>query len=212
MRYHPAWHAERAQAAAAGGADRRAAQDRGRADGSIAPSAPLSATAQRDRSTSSSKRRQSNSARVSTVRSAARDKQAVPFAPDHLGEQNLSAPLLMAISGHKRPATLQRYVKPSQAAVAELMAVTTLPGEVAHLPGAEHAAGGIGDRRLFLGVAPGLCLARTTPAQPRDNLLKRQTCWSGARREGFEPPTARSVVCRCSSVWWPVVRRCCSRP
>jgi hypothetical protein len=42
----------------------------------------------------------------------------------HLGEQNLSAPLLMAISGHKRRATLPRYVKPCQAAVAELMAVT----------------------------------------------------------------------------------------
>jgi integrase len=33
----------------------------------------------------------------------------------HLGEQNVSAPLLMAISGHKRLQTLQRYVKPSQA-------------------------------------------------------------------------------------------------
>jgi integrase len=29
----------------------------------------------------------------------------------HLGDQNVSAPLLMAISGHKRLATLQRYVK-----------------------------------------------------------------------------------------------------
>ena len=38
----------------------------------------------------------------------------------HLGDQNVSAPLLMAISGHKRLATLQRYVKPSQAAVAAL--------------------------------------------------------------------------------------------
>ena len=34
----------------------------------------------------------------------------------HLGEANVSAPLLMAISGHKRLATLQRYVQPSQAA------------------------------------------------------------------------------------------------
>jgi site-specific recombinase XerD len=42
----------------------------------------------------------------------------------HLGEQNVSAPLLMAISGHKRLATLQRYVKPSQQAVAKLMAAT----------------------------------------------------------------------------------------
>jgi len=42
----------------------------------------------------------------------------------HLGEQNVSAPLLMAISGHKRLQTLQRYVKPSQAAVATLMAAT----------------------------------------------------------------------------------------
>jgi integrase len=42
----------------------------------------------------------------------------------HLGEQNVSAPLLMAISGHKRLQTLQRYVKPSQAAVAKLMAAT----------------------------------------------------------------------------------------
>ena len=40
----------------------------------------------------------------------------------HLGDQNVSAPLLMAIRGHKRLATLQRYVKPSQAAVAALMA------------------------------------------------------------------------------------------
>jgi hypothetical protein len=38
------------------------------------------------------------------------------------------------------------------------------------------------------------------------NLLVR------ARREGLEPPTARSVVCRESSVCCPVVRRCCSRP
>lgn len=35
-----------------------------------------------------------------------------------------SAPLLMAISGHKRLATLQRYVQPSQAAVAALMAAS----------------------------------------------------------------------------------------
>jgi len=42
----------------------------------------------------------------------------------HLGEQNVSAPLLMAISGHKRLQTLQRYVKPSQAAVAKLLAAT----------------------------------------------------------------------------------------
>ena len=42
----------------------------------------------------------------------------------HLGEANVSAPLLMAISGHKRLATLQRYVTPSQAAVAALMAAS----------------------------------------------------------------------------------------
>ena len=42
----------------------------------------------------------------------------------HLGDQNVSAPLLMAISGHKQLATLQQYVKPSQAAVAKLMADT----------------------------------------------------------------------------------------
>ena len=42
----------------------------------------------------------------------------------HLGDQNVSAPLLMAISGHKQLATLQQYVKPSQAAVARLMADT----------------------------------------------------------------------------------------
>ena len=42
----------------------------------------------------------------------------------HLGDQNVSAPLPMAISGHKRLATLQRYVKPSQAAVAALMAAS----------------------------------------------------------------------------------------
>ena len=42
----------------------------------------------------------------------------------HLGDQNVSAPLLMAISGHKRLATLQRYVKPSQAAIAALPPAT----------------------------------------------------------------------------------------
>ena len=42
----------------------------------------------------------------------------------HLGEANVSAPLLMAISGHKRLATLQRYVRPSQDAVAVLMAAS----------------------------------------------------------------------------------------
>jgi integrase len=40
----------------------------------------------------------------------------------HLGEANVSAPLLMAISGHKRLAALQRYVQPSQVAVAAVMA------------------------------------------------------------------------------------------
>ena len=42
----------------------------------------------------------------------------------HLGEKNISAPMLMAISGHKRLSSLQQYVKPSQAAVAKLMADT----------------------------------------------------------------------------------------
>ena len=42
----------------------------------------------------------------------------------HLGEANVSAPLLMAISGHKQLSTLQQYVKPSQDAVAKLMADT----------------------------------------------------------------------------------------
>ena len=42
----------------------------------------------------------------------------------HLGDENVSAPLLMAISGHKQLATLQQYVKPSQDAVAKLMADT----------------------------------------------------------------------------------------
>ena len=42
----------------------------------------------------------------------------------HLGDQNVSAPLLMTLSGHKRLATLQRYVKPSQAAVAALLAAS----------------------------------------------------------------------------------------
>ena len=42
----------------------------------------------------------------------------------HLGDQNVSAPLLMAISGHQQLATLQQYVKPSQDAVAKLMADT----------------------------------------------------------------------------------------
>jgi integrase len=40
----------------------------------------------------------------------------------HLGEQNVAAPLLMAISGHKRLATLQQYVKPGDEAVATLLA------------------------------------------------------------------------------------------
>ncbi len=40
----------------------------------------------------------------------------------HLGEQNVAAPLLMAISGHKRLATLQQYVKPGEGAVAALLA------------------------------------------------------------------------------------------
>jgi hypothetical protein len=39
----------------------------------------------------------------------------------HLGEQNVAAPLLMAISGHKRLATLQQYVKPGDEAVAALL-------------------------------------------------------------------------------------------
>jgi integrase len=42
----------------------------------------------------------------------------------HLGEQNVAAPMLMAISGHRRLSSLQQYVKPSQAAVARLMADT----------------------------------------------------------------------------------------
>ena len=42
----------------------------------------------------------------------------------HLGDQNVSAPLLMALSGHKRLATMQRYIKPSQAAVAALLAAS----------------------------------------------------------------------------------------
>jgi integrase len=42
----------------------------------------------------------------------------------HLADQNVSAPLLMALSGHKRLATLQQYVKPSQGAVAALLAAT----------------------------------------------------------------------------------------
>jgi len=42
----------------------------------------------------------------------------------HLGEANVSVSLLMAISGHKRLATLQRYVKPSQARVVALIAAS----------------------------------------------------------------------------------------
>jgi len=42
----------------------------------------------------------------------------------HLGERNVSAPLLMALSGHRRLSTLQGYVKPGQGAVAALMAAT----------------------------------------------------------------------------------------
>jgi integrase len=39
-------------------------------------------------------------------------------------EANVSAPLLMAISSHKRLATLQRCVQPSRTAVAALMAAS----------------------------------------------------------------------------------------
>jgi integrase len=42
----------------------------------------------------------------------------------HLGEANVSAPLLMAVSGHRWLGTLQRYVRPSQEAVAALLAAT----------------------------------------------------------------------------------------
>lgn len=42
----------------------------------------------------------------------------------HLGEQNVSGPLLMTISGHRRLSSLQQYVKPGHAAVAQLMADT----------------------------------------------------------------------------------------
>jgi integrase len=42
----------------------------------------------------------------------------------HLGEQKVGVPLLMAISRHKRLATLQRSVTASQEAVAALLAVT----------------------------------------------------------------------------------------
>jgi integrase len=42
----------------------------------------------------------------------------------HLGDQKGQRSLLMAISGHKRLATLQRYVEPSQAAIAALMAAS----------------------------------------------------------------------------------------
>lgn len=42
----------------------------------------------------------------------------------HLGEANVSALLLVAISGHKWLATLQRYVQPSQGPVAALMAAS----------------------------------------------------------------------------------------
>ena len=42
----------------------------------------------------------------------------------HLGDENVSAPLLMAISGHKQLSTPQQYVKPSQSAVAKLIADT----------------------------------------------------------------------------------------
>ena len=59
----------------------------------------------------------------------------------HLGDQNVSAPLLMAISGHKRLATLQRYVTPSQAAVAALMAATDPTAAVADQdPAGSHPA------------------------------------------------------------------------
>ena len=50
--------------------------------------------------------------------------QLRPSRLTHLGEANVNAPLLMAVSGHKRLATLQRYVQPSQAAVTALMAAS----------------------------------------------------------------------------------------
>jgi hypothetical protein len=51
----------------------------------------------------------------------------------HLGDRNVSAPLLMAVSGHKPLPTLQRYVKPSQAAVAALM-VSSNPDRRGRVP------------------------------------------------------------------------------
>jgi integrase len=64
----------------------------------------------------------------------------------HLGEANVSAPLLMAISGHKRLATLQRYVAPSQAAVAALMAASD-PDRRGRLPDPSGHTSGTGPRR-----------------------------------------------------------------
>ena len=49
----------------------------------------------------------------------------------------------MAISGHKRLATLQRYVKPSQAAVAALMAFER-PGPPRPLTGPFRGTSGTG--------------------------------------------------------------------
>ena len=47
----------------------------------------------------------------------------------HLGDQNVSAPLLMAISGHRQLSTLQQYVKPSQDAEPNYASNPTVSGD-----------------------------------------------------------------------------------
>jgi hypothetical protein len=96
---------------------------------------------------------------------------------------------------------------------------------LAPAPCGEHAVGlgchlGLSPDRRRVGRPVGsLIIHQSQPDRSRDDPTlcraadtHRLTCDDVARREGFEPPTARSVVCRESSAWWSVVRRCCSRP
>jgi hypothetical protein len=51
-----------------------------------------------------------------------------------------------------------------------------------------------------------------TKGASKANSPGRLTWAVGARREGLDPPTARSVARRQSSFRAPLVHRCCSRP
>jgi hypothetical protein len=110
----------------------------------------------------------------------------------HLGGQNLSAPLLMAISGHKRQATLPGYVKPSQSRRRRADGRhPPRPARWLTCPVPSTLAGGIGDKR----IVPRGCSGVTSGAHnPWHNL--ETTCFSGkpagqeraARDSNPQPP------------------------